>query len=90
MRRDVVVDRAHHLPGARDLRIAGVLLHREPPPGDRHARDHDSAITLLLRAFLHADVHQLQLIASRFEPEVDGVLLLGLVLIVEDGVANQP
>src|SRR5262249_18810666 len=42
----------------------------------------------LLRPFLHPDVHQLQLIAFRLEPEVDGVLLLGLVLVVEDDVGE--
>src|SRR5262249_34325929 len=80
---NVAVDRAHHLPGAGHLHVAGVLLHRQPPPSNRHACDHDPAVALLLRSFLHSDVHQLQLISFGLEPEVDGVLLLGLVLVVE-------
>ena len=82
------MDGAHHVPAARDLHVARMLLHREPPPGDRHARDHDPAVAILLRTLLHADVHQLQLLAVRLEPEVDGVLLLGIVLVVEDGVGE--
>src|SRR5262245_3505461 len=76
----VAVDR---VPGAGHLHVAGVLLYRQPPPSDRHACDHDPAVALPLRSFLHSDVHQLQLISFGLEPEVDGVLLLGLVLVVE-------
>ena len=88
MRGDVIVDGAHHVPATGHLHVAGMLLHRQPPPGHRHARDHVVAVAFLLRALLHADVHQLQFLALRLEPEVDGVLLLGVVLVVEDGVGE--
>ena len=85
---DVGVDRAHHLPGARHLHVAGMLLHRQPPPGDRHARHHVVAVAILLRALLHPDIHESELVAFGLEPEVDGVLLLGLVLVVEDDIGE--
>ena len=88
MRGDVIVDRAHHLPGAGHFHVAGMLLHRQPPPGHRHAGDHDPAVAFLLRTLLHADVHQFEVLSFRLEPEVDGVLLLGVVLVVEDGVGE--
>ena len=88
MRGDVVVDRAHHLPGARHLHVAGMLLHGKPPPGDRHARHHVVAVAVLLGALLHPDVHQGQLVALGLQPEIDGVLLLGHVLVVEDGIGE--
>ncbi len=88
MGRDIFVDRAHHLPGTSHLHVTRVLLHREPPPGDRHARDHDPAVALLLRALLHPDIHEGELVTVGLEPEVDGVLLLGLVLVVEDDVGE--
>ena len=85
---DVIVDRAHHLPGAGHLHVAGMLLHREPPPGDRHARHHVVAVAVLLRPLLHPDIHQGQLVALGLEPEIDGVLLLRRVLVVEDDVGE--
>src|SRR5262245_12246234 len=85
---DVVMDRSHHLPGAGHLHVAGMLLHREPPPGDRQARDHDPVIAFLLRPLLHADVHQRELVAVGLEPEIDGVLLLLVGLVVEDAIGE--
>src|SRR6476660_308887 len=80
------MDGAHHLPGASDLHVAGVLACWQPPPGLRRAGDHDPAVAFLLRTFLHTDIHQLQVLPLRLEPEVDGVLLLRLVLVVKDDV----
>src|SRR5262245_40438998 len=86
VRGDVAVDGAHHMPGAGHLHVARVLACRQPPPGLRRAGDHDPAVALLLRTFLHTDIHQLQVLPFGLEPEVDGVLLLRLVLVVEDNV----
>ena len=83
---DVAVDGAHHLPGAGHLHVARVLACWQPPPGLRRAGDHDPAVALLLRTFLHTDVHQFEVLPLRLEPEVDGVLLLRLVLVVKDNV----
>ena len=66
--------------------LARVLACRQPPPGLRRAGDHDPTVALLLRAFLHADVHQFEVLTLGLEPEVDGVLLLRLVLVVKDNV----
>src|SRR5215471_14147075 len=88
MGRDIGVDRAHYLPSARYLRAAWMLLNGEPPPSDRHAGDHHIAVTLLLRAFLYPDIHQGELVTLGLEPEVNGVLLLGLILVVEDGIGE--
>src|SRR5262245_13561404 len=85
---NVIVDRAHHLPGAGHLRVAGMLLHRQPPPTDRQAGQHEHPVALLLRSLLHADVHQGELVAVWLEPEIDGVLLLRNILVVEDGVGE--
>src|SRR4029453_18052692 len=82
------MNRAHHLPGARDLHAAGMLLHRQPPPSDWQTCDHDIAVALLLRPLLHPDIHELEVIPLKLEPEVDGVLLFGLLLIVEDSVGE--
>src|SRR5262245_10347831 len=65
-----------------------MLLYRQPPPGDWQTRDHDIAVALLLRTFLHPDIHELEVIPLRLEPEIDGVLLFGFVLIVEDSVSE--
>src|SRR4029079_15784631 len=88
MRGDIGVDRAHHLPSARHLSAARMLLNGEPPPSDRHAGDHHIAVTFLLRTFLHPDIHQGELVTLGLEPEIDGVLLLGLILVVEDGIGE--
>ena len=85
---DIRVDRAHDLPGASNLRVAGMLLHREPPPRHGQARNHDPAIALLLGALLHPDVHELEAGVLRLEPEVDRILLLRLVLVVEDDIGE--
>src|SRR4029434_4159556 len=85
---DVTVDCAHHLPRTRDFHAPRMLLHRQPPPGDWQTCDHDVAVALLLRTLLHPDIHELEVIPLRLEPEVDGVLLFGLVLIVEDSVGE--
>src|SRR5262245_41984003 len=45
-------------------------------------------IAFLLRTFLHADVHQFEVFSVWLEPEVDGVLLLGFILVVKDGVCE--
>jgi hypothetical protein len=49
---DVAVDRAHHLPGARHLHVARVLLDGEPPPRHRQARDPDPASANFGASFL--------------------------------------
>ena len=85
---DVIVDRAHHVPGAGDLHAARMLLNGEPPPCHRQACHHNVTVALFFRTLLHPDVHEFELIPFRLEPEVDGVLLLGLVLVVEDGVGE--
>src|SRR5262249_13058622 len=85
---DIAVDRTHYLPSARHLRAARMLLNGEPPPSDRHAGDHHKAVTLLLRTFLHPDIHQGELVTLGLEPKVYGVLLLGLILVVEDGIGE--
>jgi hypothetical protein len=65
-----------------------MFLHRQPPPGHGQARDHDPAVAFALRPLLHPDVHQGQLVAFRLEPEIDGILLLGLGLVVEDRIGE--
>src|SRR6478672_10117359 len=82
------MDGAHHLPGAGDLHIAWMLLHRKPPPSNRHTGYHDPVVALLLRALLHSDVHQGQLVTFGLEPEVDGVLLLWFIPVVENRVGK--
>src|SRR6476620_2632051 len=61
------------------------------PAGNHHQAcgergDRDPAVALLLRASAHADVHQFEVLPLRLEPEIDGVLLLRLVLVVKDNV----
>jgi hypothetical protein len=46
------------------------------------------SLAILLGTFLHADIHQLERGTLRLEPEVDGVLLLRLILVVEDGIGE--
>src|SRR5262245_56144191 len=65
-----------------------MLLHGQPPPGDWQTGDHDIAVTLLFRTLLHPDIHELEVIPLRLEPEVYGILLFGFVLIVEDSVGE--
>src|SRR4029079_4544975 len=85
---DISVDRAHHLPGAGDLHVPGMHMDRQPPPGNGKARDHDPAVTVLLRTLLYPDIHEREAGVLRLEPEIDGVLLLRLVLVVEERIAN--
>src|ERR1700674_1495079 len=85
---DISVDRAHHLPGPRDLHGARVLLDGEPPPGHRQTRHHVVAVAILLRTLLHPDIHEGELVALGLEPEIYGVLLLGLVLVVKDDIGE--
>jgi hypothetical protein len=42
----------------------------------------------LLGTLLNADVHQLEVVALGLEPEIDGVLLLRLFLVVKDGIGE--
>src|SRR5262249_14360947 len=86
--RRCAVDAGGEIPYAGDLHVAGMLLHRKPPPGDRHAGDHVPAVAVLLRPLLHADIHKLQVLPFGLEPEVDGALLLGFVFVVEDCVGK--
>src|SRR3990170_5044813 len=48
---DVIVDRAHHVPAADDLGIAGMLRHRQPPPGHGKPAHHHPAVAVALRTF---------------------------------------
>ena len=89
VRGDVSVDRAHHLPGAGHLHVAegcSCTGRRRQATGMRVTVW--SLAAVLLRALLHPDVHQGQLVALGLKPEIDGVLLLGHVLVVEDGIGE--
>src|SRR5665809_22154 len=76
------------MPAANHLHVAGMLRDGKPPPGNGKPRDHDPVVAVAPRPFLHSDIHELKLAAVRPEPEVEGVLFLGLVLVVEDRIGE--
>ena len=62
---------------------------RDPPPGNRHPGHHGPGVALLLRALLEPYVHEFQSLTLWLQPEVEGILLLGHVLGVEEHVGEK-
>src|SRR5262245_10069063 len=62
---------------------------RGPPRGLWRPCHHASGIALLLRALLNAPGHEFQSFTVWLQPEVDGVLLRGPVLGVEEHVGEK-
>src|SRR5207245_3655863 len=85
---DVLMNRRHHLPGAFLLSLPGMFGSRDPPPGNWHPCHHSPGVALLLRALLEPYVHEFQSLALWLQPEVEGVLLLGHVLGVDEHVGE--
>src|SRR5207244_8351948 len=87
---DVLMNRRHHLPGAFLLGLPGMFGSRDPPPGNWHPGHHGPGVALFLRALLEPYVHEFQSLTLWLQPDVEGVLLLGHVLGVEDNVGETP
>src|SRR5215471_7907671 len=86
---DVLMDRRHHLPGAFLLGLPGMFGSRDPPPSHRHAGHHCPGVALLLRALLDTHIHEFQPLTFGLQPEVEGVLLLGHILGMEEHVGEK-
>src|SRR5215475_6775962 len=86
---DVLMNRRHHLPGAFLLGLPRMFGIRERPPGNWHPGYHAPGIALLFRGLLDTYVHEFQPLVLWLQPEVEGVLLLGHVLSVEEHVGEK-